>query len=86
MMAKISILAKLSKIYTNHCLRATAITSYDAGGFESPRIMRASRHKGESYLRGYSARLTESKQHETFECLSKLFMKGDVNISMNCVN
>ena len=79
MMAKISKLAKLSRIYTNHCLRATAITHLDTGGFEARHIMRASGHRSEASIRSYSSRLTESKQREMSDCLSKPFKNESVN-------
>ena len=80
MMVKISKLAKLSKTYTNHCLRATAITHLDAGGFEARHIMRASGHRSEASIRSYSSRLTESKQREMSNCLSKPFKNESVNL------
>lgn len=45
MMAKISKLANLSQIYTNHCVRATSITTLDEAGLEARHIMRITGHK-----------------------------------------
>ena len=44
---------KLSKIYTNHCLRATSITELDRSGFKARLIMSISGHKSESKIRSY---------------------------------
>ena len=43
----------LSKIYTNHCIRAACITLLAASGFEARQIMRVTGHKCESSLRAY---------------------------------
>jgi integrase len=41
---------ELSKMYTNHCLRATTITLLDENGFEARHIMSISGHKSESVV------------------------------------
>lgn len=73
MMSTISRQAGLSKIYTNHCLRATSITKLDRNGFEARHIMRASGHKSESSIRSYSTHLSEEQQRDMSDCLSKPF-------------
>lgn len=55
--------AGLSKPYTNHCIRATAVTVLDEV-FEARHIMRVSGHKSETSIRAYSRRLSEPKQRE----------------------
>ena len=45
--------AELSKIYTNHSIRATAVTILDKRGYEARHIMAVSGHKSESSLRSY---------------------------------
>jgi integrase len=45
---------QLSKLYTNHSLRATTITLLDNKGFEARHIMSISGHKSESSIRSYS--------------------------------
>ena len=64
--------AKLSKIYTNHCLRATSITELDRSGFKARLTMSISGHQSESRIRSYmySAHVCDSKKTE----------HGDVNI------
>ena len=54
MMKRISIDAKLSMIYTNHCIRATSISVLDSSGFEARHIMSVSGHRQESSIRSYS--------------------------------
>lgn len=46
--------AKLSKCYTNHSIRATAVTILDKSGFEARHIMAVSGHKNEASIRSYS--------------------------------
>lgn len=52
-MKNISREAKLSKCYTNHSIRATAVTILDESGFEARHIAE-SRHKNEASIRSYS--------------------------------
>ena len=52
-MKKISKDANLSKTYTNHSIRATAVTILDRSGFEARHIMAVSGHKNESSIRSY---------------------------------
>ena len=52
-MKKISKDANLSKTYTNHSIRATAVTILDRSGFEARHIMVVSGHKNESSIRSY---------------------------------
>ena len=53
-MKDISEEAKLSKIYTNHSIRATCITNLDNSGKEARHIMAVSGHKSESSIRSYA--------------------------------
>lgn len=69
MMAEISKLGCLSRVYTNHCVRATSITALDNAGIEARHIMRASGHRSESSIRSYSCRLSETKKREISQCL-----------------
>lgn len=68
-MQKISKEAKLSKTYTNHCVRATCITILDKNGFESRHIMGISKHRSESSLKLYSSRLSDEKRIEASDIL-----------------
>ena len=71
-MKRISREAKLSKGYTNHSIRATAVTILDKSGFEARHIMAVSGHRNESSIRSYSRTdiSTKRKMSETLttEC------------------
>lgn len=54
MMKRISKEANLSRIYTNHSIRATAVTILDKSGFEARHIMTVSWNRKESSTRAYS--------------------------------
>ncbi|XP_072176075.1 LOW QUALITY PROTEIN: zinc finger MYM-type protein 2-like [Diadema setosum] len=71
-MRKISLEAQTSKIYTNHCLRATSIHVLDASsGFEARHIMSVSGHKSESSIKHY-AYVDEAKKRRMSRCLSSV--------------
>ena len=63
-MESISREANLSQIYTNHSIRATAVTVLEHSNIEARHITRASMHKSESSIRSYARRLSENKQRE----------------------
>ena len=52
-MKKISKEANLSKCYTNHSIRATAVTILDNSGFEARHIMALSGHRNEASIQSY---------------------------------
>ena len=54
MMARISEAASLSKRYTNHCLRATCITTLLKAGFNTQQVCEVSGHKNVASLQSYS--------------------------------
>ena len=54
--------AELSKIYTNHSIRATAVTILDKCGYEARHIMAISGHKSESSIRSYCKTDTSTKK------------------------
>ena len=71
-MKNISREGNLSKCYTNHSIRATAVTILDKSGFEARHIMVVSGHKNEASIRSYSKTdiCTKKKMSEilTAEC------------------
>lgn len=69
MMKQISTQAKLSMDYTNHCIRATAVTILDKSGFEARHIMSVSGHRSESSIRSYS-KTDESTKKRMSETLT----------------
>lgn len=69
MMKQISNQAKLSMDYTNHSIRATAVTILDKSGFEARHIMSVSGHRSESSIRSYS-KTDESTKKRMSETLT----------------
>ena len=67
---KISKELKLSQKYTNHCIRATAVSLLDECNFEARHIMCVSGHKSDSRIRSYSRRLSEVKRKEISHALT----------------
>ena len=61
-MATISEKAELPVVYTNHCIRATAITKLSNGGIEANDIVTFTGHKSIESLRMYQAPSTEKKR------------------------
>ena len=71
LMKTVSVERKLSKVYTNHCIRSTAVSVLDNNNFQARQIMRVSGHKSETSIRSYSRRqLTECKQREISHTLT----------------
>ena len=64
MMKTISKDAQLSKLYTNHSIRATCLTKLDQAGFEIRHIQAISGHKSEESIKAYSTRCPENKKRE----------------------
>ena len=56
--------AKLSKPYTNHCVRSTCITILDENNFEARHIMTLSGHKKEEYIKSYSVVTSSPKKKQ----------------------
>ena len=54
MMKKVSKEADLSKTYSNHSIRATAVTILDKSDFEARHIMSVSGHRSGSSIQSYS--------------------------------
>lgn len=68
-MKTLSIEARLSRTYTNHCLRATSITILNECN-EARHVMTVSGHKSESSLRHY-AKTSEEKRQEMALTIAK---------------
>ncbi|XP_061190187.1 uncharacterized protein LOC133198049 [Saccostrea echinata] len=80
-MTNLSKEANLSKIYTNHCIRATSITTLDHEGMEARNIMRLSGHRCESSIKSYSSKLSEAKTREMSGILCKNISTTSENFS-----
>ena len=75
-MKNLSVKAELSKVYTNHCIRATVVTKLNEKGFEARHIMATTGHKSESSIRSYATKCPESKRREVSDALAATFV-GD---------
>ena len=71
MMKKISEAAGLSKIYTNHRIRATAITLWSNAGVPNRHIMLISGHRNEQSLVHYNCRPSVSQLQNCSDVLSR---------------
>ena len=80
LMKTISVEYKLSKVYTNHCIRSTAVSVLDNNNFEVRHIMRVSGHKSETSIRSYSRQLTECKQREISHTLTSVCAQSTTEI------
>ena len=70
MMKKLSNMANLSQVYTNHCIRVTCITILDRCGMEARHIMSVSGHMSEESIRSYS-KTSKEKRLEMSSYLSE---------------
>ena len=71
MMKDISTAASLSKIYTNHSVRATSITLWSNAGFTNRHIMQISGHRNEQSLQHYNRRPFTSQLKRCSDVLSE---------------
>ena len=69
-MKTISKSAKCSKLYTNHCLRSTCITTLDQAGFETRDIMAVSGHRSETSIKTYT-KTSDVRKKEMSEKISR---------------
>ena len=71
MMKEISKEANLSRIYTNHSVRATAITVMSNAGIPNRHIMAISGHRNEQSLAHYNTRPSTDQLHQCSDVLSR---------------
>ena len=69
-MKNLSTRAKLSTIYTNHCIQASTVTQLVCQGFEARHIMKISVHKSENSIKNYASACPDTKKREMFEALA----------------
>ena len=69
-MVNLSTSARLSRANTNHCIRATCVTTLDEAGVEARHIMRITGHKNEASIRSYSCRLSDEKKRAISSTIS----------------
>ena len=71
LMQNLSKRCNLSRVYTNHSIRATSVTILDEGNFSSRLIMKISGHRSENSLKSYSHRVKDTKKVELSHALGK---------------
>ena len=69
-MLQISSQAKLSRIYTNHCIRATSITCLSASGVDATDIIGLTGHKTIQSLIPYQRKVGDEKRRNMSKVLS----------------
>ena len=79
MMKDRSAAAKLSKIYTNHCVRASAITLWSQAGLSNRQIMAISGHRNETSLRSYNNQPSSTQLRQCSNVLTQAL--GDIHQS-----
>ena len=85
MMKNISEAASLSKTYTNHSIRATAITLWSNTEIPNRHIMVISRHRSEQSLAHYNTRPSSSQLCSCSEVLSRSLVPGSSESSTTAV-
>jgi hypothetical protein len=70
MMAEISKAAKLSRVYTNHWIRATCITLLSEVGFEGRHIITLSEHRSEEIIKSYCRDMSEEQKRDMSKSIS----------------
>jgi hypothetical protein len=70
MMADISKAAKLSRVYTNHWIRATCITLLTEAGFEGRHIITLSGHRSEESIKSYCRDTSEEQKRDMSKSIS----------------
>ena len=68
--------AGCSKVYTNHCLRATCLTVLDQAGFENRDIMSVSGHHSEQSIKHY-ARTSNDKKRQMSAFIARKAIEHD---------
>ena len=79
-MKVISTGAKCSKVYTNHCLRATCVSTLEDAGFANRDIMSVSGHHGEQSIKHYSTTSDAKKKQMSKVLAAKVVSHGGENI------
>ena len=74
MMSNISKAAKLSRIYSNHCIRATCITVLNDSGFEGRHIVTVSGHRSEESIKNYCSDTSDKQKRDMSKSISEFTM------------
>ena len=76
-MADLSTAAALSRIYTNHCIRATTTTNLSRAGYEGRFIRQISGHSSDASLTHYCQQMTnEQKRHMSVSLMNSAGVLG----------
>ncbi|VDI19990.1 Hypothetical predicted protein [Mytilus galloprovincialis] len=94
LMAKISNCAGLSKVYTNHSIRSTSITTLSESGFEDIKIKTVSKHKSlqsiESYPRDSSLpqkkKMSKALASSLYNTTAEIHVPSTENNAISSVN
>ena len=82
-MKNISEAVSLSHPYTNHSLRATAITFWSNAGIRNRHIMAISGHRNEQSLAHYNTRPSTTQLRNCSDVLSRSFNTGNVGTNLS---
>ena len=71
---------QLSRVYTNHSIRATSVTILDNSGFQAHHIMTVSGHKTESSIRSYASKTADNVKRAMSDSLSTALHSHDIQL------
>ena len=80
-MTVISSKAGLSQVYTNHCVRASTVTTLYQAGVDTQRICSITKHKGEGTLTHYISSSTDQQKREASLILTSALDKDASNLT-----
>jgi hypothetical protein len=82
-MANLSTQAKLSEVYTNHCIRATTITELNREGFNDRDIIAVSGHRSTTALKSYVSDTRLETKRKMSDVLSNITHNNDNFLDSN---
>lgn len=77
MMSMFSKAADLSQIYTNHCIRATCITTLNDHGFEARHIVTVSGHRNEESVKSYCSDTSTKQKRDMSDSIADFLSVSD---------
>ena len=85
-MSKISERAALSRIYTNHCIRATCITLLSEAGFEGRHIITVSSHHSEESVKSYCRETSNEQKRDMSKSISNFTIVENTSNTIDVSN